>query len=462
MQELARRAAHKSFEAFLRMTQPHPNYQYGRHTLGMVHALDHAVKDLENGDNTYLIINLPPRHGKSDTGSRRLPPWALIRNPSWEVILASYNYDLASEMSIDARRCYRAAGPLYDRFISEERDRIGAWRLPEGGALYAAGIGGTVTGRGADVLILDDYFKNRQEAESIVTRDRLWDSFRSDFFTRLAPTHAVIIIANRWHPDDLVGRIEDLNDPKSERYDPNMPKFRKLVYQAQSDDGEWLFPERYSDNWYLTQRAGVSSYAWQAQFQQDPQPRSGNLLRADCVQVVEEMPEGMHWTRAWDLASTRKDRAGEDPSYTVGSKVASRKDKTGALKLYVADVVRGQWEAPERDRNIIKTAAADGSSVGVAIESVAGYKDTYTRIRELLRGRSVVLKVTVGAASGDKVARAECLEAAFEEGNVFIKRAPWNDAWLREMASFPNGRHDDQVDSLVIAQKQPRRFRMTY
>jgi predicted phage terminase large subunit-like protein len=143
------------------------------------------------------------------------------------------------------------------------------------------------------------------------------------------------------------------------------------------------------------------------------------------------------------LASTEKERVKDDPDYSVGTAAAF-----DGGELYIRDVVRGQWQAPERDRRIIATASGDGPGVHVHIETVAGYKDTYTRIKQLLSGLATVRQSTPQA---DKVARASALEPLFEAGRVKLLRAPWNTAWLEEVASFPRGKHDDQVDSCVLA-----------
>lgn len=454
--ELARRATYHSFEAFFRLFPPRPDYIYGTHTIETLRHLHDAIIDVEEGRNRYLIISIPPRHGKSDISSRRLPAWALLRNPEWEIILCSYNHQLASEVSLEARRCYRErVGPLFQRRLSVERNQIASWKLEEGGALFAAGIGGTVTGRGADLLIIDDYLKSREEAESEVVRNRIWESFRSDLMTRIAPVHGVVIVANRWHEDDLVGRIKNRNDPEHADYDPDYPVFEEVIFPAQDEAEEnWLFPERFSAEWYKVERAFMGTYAWNAQGLQNPQPRHGNLFQANMARIVDKLPEGLRFVRGWDLASTKKERIKDDPDFTVGTKAAYGVDGI----LYVADVKRGQWEATKRDKIMIATAEEDGPGVMVDIECVAGYKDTYTRAREQLLGHATVRKCT---PKGDKVSRASFLEPKFEAGQVVLLRGDWNAAWKKEFLSFPGGSHDDQVDSLVVATHKQSRHEMS-
>jgi len=447
--ERALRASYRNFNSFFRAYHPGSSYIYGDHTVSILNAVNQAIYKLENGENSYTIINIPQRHGKSDIISRRLPVWTLLRNPTLEIILASYNQEIAEDMSIDARACYREICNDYGRSISNEKDQIKSWKTDQGGGLFAVGFGGTATGRGANLLIIDDFFKSRLEAESETIRKRVWESIQSDFMTRLAPVHAVIILANRWHVDDPVGRIIKKNNLADSSYDPEFPKFNIIKFPAQNEQGKWLFTERFSEQWYKSERALMGNYAWSAQGLQNPQPRRGNMLRADMVQILKDMPDNIRWVRGWDLASSEKERMKDDPDYTVGTKLGLRFGNNGAPpEIFIDNVIRGQWTALKRDEIIKNTALKDGSGVHVYIEAVAGYKDTYTRMKGILSGHSVVRQVT---PHQDKVIRASAFEPIFEIGNVYIREAPWNHAWLEEIKAFPSVSHDDQVDSVVIA-----------
>jgi predicted phage terminase large subunit-like protein len=428
-----------SFDKFFRQYPPTPDYLFGQHTRELIKELQLAAATVEAGGKYYGIVSMPPRHGKSDICSRRFPAWFLCRNPDLEVILATYGADLSQDLSHSTRKCFEEVAPRFGLRLSEDRNQIGAWKI-EGhrGGMFAIGLGGAITGRGGSMIIIDDYCKNRAEAESEVTRQHIWDSFRSDVITRGAPAHAVIIVATRWHEDDLVGRILE-----EQKQNPDFPKFKRINFPAQFDGGRWLFPERFSDDYYRAQKSIVGSYAWESLYQGNPTPRTGRFLRTDKVKVVDKLPDGLRFVRAWDLASTEKERVKDDPDFTVGTKMAYHDDI-----IYVADVQRGQWSAPERDKRIIETAQRDGPSVNVWIEAVAGYKDTYTRMKSLLSGRALV---RASRPSGDKVSRASCYEPKFEAAQVSILRADWNAAWLAEFSAFPRGKHDDQVDSFTIA-----------
>ena len=384
---------------------------------------------------------MPPRHGKSDQCSRTFPAYYLTRNPDHEVILATYAANLSEDLSHAARKRFEESGPEFGLKLSADRNQIGAWMI-EGhrGGMFSIGLGGSITGRGAHCLVIDDYLKNRAEAESETIRDGIWDAFRSDLMTRLAPAHAVIIVATRWHEDDLVGRIE-----KEMAVEPKFPKFKRINFPAWDEREGWLFPERFPAEWYEARRATVGLYAWESLYQGNPQPRTGRMLRADLVNVIKasDVPKNLRCARAWDLASTEKERVKDDPDYTVGALTAWDGDK-----LFILDLKRGQWSATQRDAIIQQTAAADGPAVHVWIETVAGYKDTFMRMRDLLRGRSIVRN---SIPKGDKVTRAAVLEPTYESGNVFIVEAPWNHDFLAEASAFPKGKHDDIVDAVTIS-----------
>jgi len=365
--------------------------------------------------------------------------------------MASYNYQMASELSWDARSLAEQVASMYGLELARGRSALASWRWQgHRGALHATGIGGTIVGRGAHVLVIDDYFKNREEAESEVIRDKTWHSLQSDLLTRLAPAHAVVVVAQRWHEDDIVGRIIARNTPGHPSYDKDFPKFRIVRYPAWDPVQGWLFTERYPVSWYEAQRAFMGSYAWAAQAMQDPAPREGRLLRADLVQYVDpaDWPwDKVTWRRGWDLARTRKQRTKDDPDFTVGTKAGVlREGRTDSA--WVADVRRGRWGTLDRDRRIRSTAEEDGNLVNVRVEVGPDSKDAVQYVRNAVGSLAIVRAVL---PVGDKVVRAQRLESTFEGGRVYVMRAPWNDAWVSEFLSFPGGRHDDQVDSLVVA-----------
>jgi len=259
--------------------------------------------------------------------------------------------------------------------------------------------------------------------------------------TRLAPVHIVIILATRWHEDDIGGRII-----KSMETVENFPQFDIVRMPAQDEaTGEYLFPERFPDSWYETQKASVGTYGWSALYQNAPTARHGNLFRVDNIKIVDRLPKGLKYRRGWDLASSEKERMKDDPDFTSGAKTSFDPDKR---IVYVKDIVKCQSEAPERDAMMEATAIRDGGGVYQIVEQVAGYKDTVTRFSKTLSGKSIVESYK---PVGDKVVRASPLEPIIDAGNFIMERGEWNEAFINELRAFPNGGHDDQVDSVVIS-----------
>ena len=432
--------ARADFRAFLKLAPLHKPYQWGRHTYALAAALQSVSDAVIAGERKCIIVIMPPRHGKSDLVSRRFPVWHLARAPQHELILSGYSGALMADMSGAALRCAQETLPRFGVALSPTHQQTVSWSTELGGGVNAVGLGGTITGRGAHILAIDDYLKGRQEAESALVRNTIWEGFRNDLLTRLAPAYGIVIACTRWHTDDLVGRIY-----KAMAEDPDFPKFETVRFPAHAN-GKWLFPQRFSEAWYQSVRAGVGSYAWQALYQGDPQPRGGNMFRVDRVQYLDKRPPGLRWVRGWDLASSRSQRTGDDPDYTAGALVSV--DGNGGM--VIADMRRLRLEAPERDRAIIETSHTDDVGVYVAIETVAGYKDTGTRIRKALEGSATVAEVS---PKQDLLARSVSLEAAFEGRRVTLVRGEWNKPFLEEMAAFPSGAHDDQLAAVLCAEQ---------
>ncbi len=432
----------------------------GRHTREITDRLTKAVEDFKNGVSTYLIVTVPFRHGKSEIISRKFPTWFFGKNPDCEVMLATYGQDLSDQMSRAARgvmrsREYREVFCREKLEISSESASVKTWGIEgHSGKFQSIGIGGGATGKGAHLLIIDDYLKGRSDAESEPTRKTLWEDFSGNLMTRLAPVHIVVILATPWHVDDLIGRIRNRLNPSHKDHDPDFPAFEFMRFPARQPDGSFLFPERFSDSWYRMQFAALGSYQAAALLQCDPVPRGGNMLKTDRVTIIDAMPGNLRFFRFWDLASTEKERQSDDPDYTAGALCAAQEIK-GQWHLYIADVRFVQAEAPARNKLIEDTANSDRASVPIGVESVAGYKDTYTTLKGILKGRRSVHKITV---SHDKVIRAAEMEPIFEAGHVYMLRAWWNSAVLDQLAQFPAGTHDDIVDAIGGAFEMARKF----
>jgi predicted phage terminase large subunit-like protein len=425
----------------------------GYHTQKICDRLDKAIEDFRNGKSTYLIVKVPFRHGKSDIISRYFPPRFLGLFPDEEIIVAAYTSSLVEGFSRFARNImlderYRAVFPGVK--LSSTDASVKNWGV-EGrqGQARWVGIRGSITGKGGSLAIVDDFFKGREEAESSRIRDKVWESIEDDIRSRLAPVHIMIILATPWHIDDPFGRIA-----RNMKENPDFPKFEELKFPARSDvyPSGYLFPERYSLEWYRGQFARPA-YSVAGLLQCEPIGREGAFFKTDRIEYIQpaQMPRDIVYCRGWDLASTKKTVDKEDPDYTVGIKLGVRwQQLPNGEKIptvYIDDMVRGRWDAPQRDKTIKATAIADGA-ITIGVEAFGGYKDCYTTLSNALHGLRVVKKLQL---PGDKRSKWEVLQAAFEAGNVYLKRASWNTDFLEEVGLVPGAAHDDIADAMVVA-----------
>ena len=449
--------------------QPDP-YVVGRHTREIAAACDKAINNFKMGKSTYLVVTVPFRHGKSELISRAFPGYVLgkLRELEPELILATHGQDLSNEMSRDAQD--KVVSDEYQHIfpgvkIDPRKSGVEDWRIKGSRAkLKATGLGGSFIGRGAHVLIIDDYLKNRKQADEPLHRDTSWSGF-IDLTTRLAPVHIVIILATRWHVDDVIGRIQAKNDKEHEDYKAEFPKYEIMHYRAREDDGTYLFTERYPVDWYNVHFGTLPPYRIASELQGEPVREGGNMFQVDNIIFDAEMPDDLQYVRAWDPASSEEERMSEDPDYTFGICGAVRatvlRDLRGQTipgddgkpctmyEIFIEDGRFCKEEAPARDAMIRQVALEDGPEVWQGTESVAGYKDKFTTLKAALKGIRVVRKITL---KGDKVQRASAIEPIFDSSHVYVSgnmSQPWVALLVKQLTEFPGGKHDDGVDALV-------------
>jgi len=423
----------------------------GRHTRVICDTIDRAIERYRNGQSSFYIIKVPFRHGKSEIISRKLPAHYLGLFPDGKVLVVGHTASLSVGYNKESRDLMKT--PEYNELfpdvsVNPNDSSAGHWKIfDHQGESFACGLGGAMAGQGYTLGLLDDYCRNRLDAESPTMRQNMWDSFTNDFMTRRAPVSITIILATPWHTDDIIGRIE-----KKMETDNTFPKFEVISMPAFSEDYPTgtLFPERFNQEWYAEQKATLGDYGSAALLQMNPITRGGNLIDISNItqhKTIEEYPESLRWYRVWDLAHTKKERNKPDPDYTAGTLLAFRlKPGTREWELWIKDVVRFRLIAPERDNLIRHTAEIDGAYVKIGVEDTIDSKDAFATLRAVFNGRRIVQSAR---GRGDKVMRATPLEPIFKAGNVHVPaNATWLGAWIAELAAFPSGAHDDMVDNL--------------
>ena len=433
--------AHLSFEDFI--PRVNPNFKFYPH----VDKLIARLQDVAEGEIDRLMIFLPPRHTKSELVSRMFTAYYLYRHPDKWVGLNSYGANLAYSLSRNARDNYKRMGGT----ISDDAGAVQQWETGQGGGLWAAGVGGAITGKGFHLGIIDDPVKNAEEAASPTIQERHRDWYSSTFYTRGEPGNAIIVIQTRWHEADLSGwLLEQENEEEPERWHiVNLPAIAEsppqtfpLTCSVEPDfrkAGEALCPPRYDIGKLGKLRQRVGSYFWNALYQQRPSPLEGGLFKRAWFSVIHALPEGCKFVRYWDKAATP---GGGD--YTVGALWA----RSAADRFIAVDVVRGQWSPGERESIIKQTAEIDRSTYGnVAVRGEqepgsSGVESAQNTTRNLAGFDARFERVT-----GDKLTRAMPLAAQAEAGNVDMLAGAWNVTFINELSMFPNGQHDDQVDA---------------
>ena len=419
-------------------------------------AIDEALVDLVDGeDYDALAVFLPPQEGKSERCSRRFPEWCLDWNPALRIADVSYELDLAVRWGRIVKQDIALAGDKLKISLRRDSSAAGRWETHAGGGMYCVGIGGPLTGRPVDVLIIDDPVKDRGAAESERQRETTWQWWESVALSRLAPGGKVVLIQTRWHEDDLAGRILSRPGPL---------RWRVLSIPAIAEDGDPLGRAKGAElpsvrgrvaGYFRRLQATVSRYVFSGLYQQNPTAAEGNTFRRAAFRYWRPMPawidgreridlEGQPITMVdcWrfitmDLAASMKTTA----DYTVASCWAL----TPSGDLVLLDRVRDRVEESDHF-SLTEPLIARWGVTQVYVESGWWAK---TLIKDAINAGIPVAPLV---ADADKLTRAIPAAGRVHSGKVwFPAQAEWLDEWCDELAAFPAGAHDDQVDTLAYA-----------
>ena len=411
-----------------------------------------ALEEVEKGNYPRLIITMPPRHGKSELASRRFAAWFMGKDPYRQLIFATYNANFAQDFGRSVRDTMRL--PVFQQIFpgaklktgSAAADRI---QTAEGGLAAFVGTGGSLTGRGADLLIIDDPIKDRDEANSKSFREKQWEWFTQVAMTRLMPGGRVVLIMTRWHEDDLIGRLIDPANPCYNRDEAANWKVLALPAIAVDDDpmgrkpGEPLWPEQFPLSVLEAQRR-LDPAGFSALYQGKPTPDDGDFFTKDMIKGYRpgDLPENLRWYAASDHAvSTAQDAdktcmgcvgLDENGDVWIPPDIFWRRARTDFVvdgMLSLMDKYRPIWWWAERG-HISK-------AIGPFLRKRMAERQIYCAIDEVV-------------PSKDKQTRAQGIRARMAMGKVhFPKFASWWPDAEAELLKFPRARHDDFVDFLA-------------
>ena len=427
-----------------------PSYKMYRFHATVIEQLQKVI----DGKCDRLILQVPPRHGKSLLASQLLPAAYLLAHPDRYVGISSYSAELAEGFSRKARDYFKDGGGL----LNPSSQAVNAWGTDTGGGLWAAGVGGAVTGRSGHLLIIDDPVKNREDAESPRMMEKLNDWYTSTLYTRLEPhVGAIVVIQTRWSENDMIGQLLDnemnvsedgrenwtivdlpaLYEDEGDR--PPLPSHCPSVVDWREEVGESLCPQRYDEKALRRIREAVGSRDFASLYQQRPAPEGGNLFDPGWWQYYDHdtiMPEFQRIMLSVDCTFTNT----KNSDYVVGAVVGQ-----AGNSFYVLDLAREKLDVVGTMimiARMYKKHALSGTVIELAASGYAVYQMMQKKVPGLIGFKP----------EKSKEARASGIVPLVEAGNVYLPAgAYWLDAFINEFSLFPASRNDDIVDSLTMA-----------
>lgn len=425
--EAQKELARRNFVDYCRLVHHGKWKPYGVHKY-----LCTKLEAVLRGEIKRLIISMPPRHGKSQTVSETFPSYYISKYPDRKVILTSRDDTLASRFGLSNRRKIEEFGQaLFGIELRRGSSSATNWAISgHSGYVLSAPIMGGIVGSGANLLIVDDPVKNRQEAESTLMREKLWQEWQDTLLTRLEGDAAVIVIMTRWHEDDLAGRLiaqggwEVVCLP-AECESDNDPLGRAVGDSLCSELGKGKL-------WIEATKREVGSRTWNALYQCRPSPTEGGIIKRNWIKRYDRLPERIDdWTQSWDLSF--KDSAQSD--FVAGGVWA----RSGA-DHYLAAIIKERLAFTATLAKIERITAAYPQAVAKLIEDKANGPAVMSALRQKIHG---IIPIT---PHDSKQGRAQAVSPLFEAGNVYVPLGAAGDEYIEELVAFPNGAHDDQVD----------------
>lgn len=407
-------------------------YQCASHHIKIAKKLH----DVEQGKIRRLMIFAPPRHGKTQEVAIHFPSWFLGRNPTKNIIVATYGGSLSSDIGRKIRNSlemdvYKAIFPHTK--LADDSNSVSRFNTSLGGGVYAVGAGGSITGRGGDILLMDDIYKNREEADSPVIREKLQEWYTSTFHTRLQDSSsAIIIIMTRWRKDDLAGWI--LEEHAHENWDV------LLLPAVNKEFTETLWPQKFNLDWARETKQTSGTRDWQALYLQQPTQDEGEIIKREWIKFYKELPASFD-EKIMSCDLTFK---GKETSDYVSLGIWGRKGSS----CYLIDRVRSRMDFPAQIRAIRGLASKHGYLNSIVIEDAANGEAVYSSIKDEISG------VVLYKPKTSKDARLQAVSPMFEAGNVWYPDpsiAPWIHDSIEELLVFPLGAHDDTVDETSMA-----------
>ena len=399
----------------------------------------HKIAD---GDAKRLIINMPPRHTKSEFASYLFPAWFIGKYPKKKIMQVSHNAELASRFGSKVRNLM--ATKEYKQIfgnvtLREDSKAKGRWETNHGGEYFAGGVGGSITGRGADLLIIDDPH-TEQDSLSDTAMERAYEWYNSGPRQRLQPGGRILVVMTRWATDDLTGRlVKAQSEIKAD-------KWKVIEFPAILPNDQPVWPEYWSKEDLLGVKASISTKNWNAQYMQDPTSEEGAIIKREWWQdwESEKLPKLLHVIQSYDTAFMKTETADYSAITTWG---VFRESEDKPPNLILVDAIKGRYEFPELRRKALEQYKYWQPETVLVEAKASGLPLTYE-----LRNMGIPVINFTPSKGNDKHTRVNSVAPLFESGTIW---APTHKEFAQEVieecAAFPYGDHDDLVDSMTQA-----------
>lgn len=437
---VARENAEQNFMGFVKTVWP--SFINGRHHKVMAKKFE----EIASGKIKRLIINMPPRHTKSEFASYLLPAWFLGKFPSKKIIQCSNTAELAVGFGRKVRNLVGSdvyAGVFPNVALQVDSKAAGRWATNHGGDYFAIGVGGTVTGKGADLLIIDDPH-SEQEAAIASTNpevyDKVYEWYSSGPRQRLQPGGAIVVVMTRWAKRDLTGRIV------KSWVDKDGEEWEIIDFPAILPSGKPLWPEFWSLKELEALKLELPLSKWNAQYQQQPTSEEGAIVKREWWKIWEqERPPNCDFViQSWDTAFTKNERSDYSACTTWGVFYMNENEEDPHVILL--DAFKKRMEFPELKETAYQHYQ-DWEPDAFVVEAKASGSPLIYELRQ----RGIPVQEFTPTRGNDKIARINSVSDLFASGKVWAPPTRWAEEVIEEMAAFPNSEHDDLVDSSTQA-----------
>jgi len=414
-----------------------PIFISGKHHAIMADAFERVAR----GDLKRLIINMPPRHTKSEFASYLLPSWFLGKFPEKKIIQTAHTAELATGFGRKVRNLVSSENyqKVFDTKLSSDSKAAGRWNTHMGGDYFAIGVGGAVTGKGADLLIIDDPHSEQEAKQgNPAVFDNVYEWFTSGPRQRLQPGGAIIIVMTRWSKRDLTGQI--LKNAGKDGVD----QWEIIDFPAIMPSGTPLWPGFWSKEALEALKAELPVAKWEAQYQQNPTSEEGAIIKREQWSIWEKdtPPQCEYIIQSWDTAFEKNNRADYSACTTWG--VFQHPNKQGDMRpnIILLDAFKQRMEFPELKKQALELWQEWEPDTLIVEKRAAGAPLIYE-----MRKMGIPLSEFTPGKGNDKISRVNAISDLFASGVVWCPETRWAEEVMDELASFPNGDHDDLVDS---------------